>query len=267
MYSLGCTFYYLLTGVPPFPGGDITDKLTRHAKNPPPDVRDLRPDLPVELSAILLKLMAKRPEDRLRLVRPTDGRDRSRAASGRKRSARNHARAGLRFRRCHERRLRIRRLAGVRERGAAHQWLSGSDDSAGFTRRADGGGRRSGCDPRTDCDPTGRTGTAAVAARGLTPSLDSGETVRSDSAEEETSLPTGQSIPWSAWMIPGVFLCAAMVILGIGVFHSWARMMRQREYRPGRGRRARGQPGARSRADVFAACERGRCDGRGPSFE
>ena len=64
MYSLGCTFYYLLTGVPPFPGGDITDKLTRHAKNPPPDVRDLRPDLPVELSTILLKLMAKRPEDR-----------------------------------------------------------------------------------------------------------------------------------------------------------------------------------------------------------
>jgi eukaryotic-like serine/threonine-protein kinase len=64
MYSLGCTFYFLLAGVAPFPGGDITDKLTRHAKNPPPDVRDLRPDLPAELSAILLRLMAKRPEDR-----------------------------------------------------------------------------------------------------------------------------------------------------------------------------------------------------------
>ncbi len=64
MYSLGCTYYYLLAGVAPFPGGDITDKLTRHAKTPPPDVRDLRPDLPPELGAILLKLMAKRPEDR-----------------------------------------------------------------------------------------------------------------------------------------------------------------------------------------------------------
>ncbi len=64
MYSLGCTFYYLLTGVPPYPGGDITDKLTRHAKNPPPDVRDLRPDLPGELGALLLKMMAKRPEER-----------------------------------------------------------------------------------------------------------------------------------------------------------------------------------------------------------
>ena len=34
IYSLGCTFYYLLTGVAAYPGGDITDKLTRHAKSP-----------------------------------------------------------------------------------------------------------------------------------------------------------------------------------------------------------------------------------------
>ena len=46
IYSLGCTFYYLLTGVPPYPGGDITDKLTRHAKSPVPDVRELRQDVP-----------------------------------------------------------------------------------------------------------------------------------------------------------------------------------------------------------------------------
>src|SRR5262249_14248503 len=64
MYSLGCTLYYLLAGVPPFPGGDITDTLTRHAKNPQPDIRDVRPGLPAELSAILMKLMDKRPEDR-----------------------------------------------------------------------------------------------------------------------------------------------------------------------------------------------------------
>ena len=64
LYSLGCTFYYLLTGVPPFPGGDITDKLSRHAKSPPPDVRDLRPDVPDRLAGLILRLMAKRPEDR-----------------------------------------------------------------------------------------------------------------------------------------------------------------------------------------------------------
>jgi serine/threonine-protein kinase len=77
LYSLGCTLYYLLTGIPPFPGGDITDKLTRHAKSPPPDVRDLRPDLPVALSSFLMRLMAKRPEDRFadfdQLVAELDG--------------------------------------------------------------------------------------------------------------------------------------------------------------------------------------------------
>jgi eukaryotic-like serine/threonine-protein kinase len=64
MYSLGCTFYFLLTGVPPFPGGDITEKLTRHAKAPVPDVRDLRQDVPLPVNAIMRTMMAKRPEDR-----------------------------------------------------------------------------------------------------------------------------------------------------------------------------------------------------------
>ena len=64
IYSLGCTAYYLLTGVAAYPGGDITDKLTRHARSPVPDVRDLRSDVPVALSAIIQKMMAKKPEDR-----------------------------------------------------------------------------------------------------------------------------------------------------------------------------------------------------------
>ncbi len=64
IYSLGCTFYYLLAGVPPFPGGDITDKLTRHARAAAPDIRDLRPDIPRGVAAILLRMMAKQPEDR-----------------------------------------------------------------------------------------------------------------------------------------------------------------------------------------------------------
>ncbi len=64
LYSLGCTFYYLLTGIPPYPGGDITDKLTRHAKSPPPDVRDLRPDVPIALAEVMARMMAKLPEDR-----------------------------------------------------------------------------------------------------------------------------------------------------------------------------------------------------------
>jgi eukaryotic-like serine/threonine-protein kinase len=64
IYSLGCTFYYLLTGVAPFPGGDITEKLTRHAKTPPPNVCDLRPDVPATIGSIIQRMMAKRPDDR-----------------------------------------------------------------------------------------------------------------------------------------------------------------------------------------------------------
>ena len=64
IYSLGCTFYYLLAGIPPYPGGDITDKLTRHARSPAPDIRDLRPDIPAGVAAILLRMMAKPQEDR-----------------------------------------------------------------------------------------------------------------------------------------------------------------------------------------------------------
>jgi eukaryotic-like serine/threonine-protein kinase len=64
MYSLGCTFYFLLTGVPPFPGGDITEKLTRHAKATVPDIRDLRQDVTPQVASIMQRMMAKRPEDR-----------------------------------------------------------------------------------------------------------------------------------------------------------------------------------------------------------
>ena len=72
IYSLGCTFYYLLTGVAAYPGGDITDKLTRHAQSPVPDVRDLRPDVPVAVSAIIQRMMAKKPEDRFAILRRSD---------------------------------------------------------------------------------------------------------------------------------------------------------------------------------------------------
>ena len=53
-----------LTGVAAYPGGDITDKLTRHAKSPVPDVLDLRLDVPPVVGAIIKRMMAKRPEDR-----------------------------------------------------------------------------------------------------------------------------------------------------------------------------------------------------------
>lgn len=64
MYSLGCTFFYMLTGRPPFPEGTVLQKLLQHQGDQPPDVRELRPELPPEVSRILQKMLAKEPKDR-----------------------------------------------------------------------------------------------------------------------------------------------------------------------------------------------------------
>jgi serine/threonine-protein kinase len=64
IYSLGCTFYFLLTGSPPYPGGDVADKLSRHCLQPPPDPRELRPEIPAPLALLIQRMMAKRPENR-----------------------------------------------------------------------------------------------------------------------------------------------------------------------------------------------------------
>jgi serine/threonine protein kinase len=64
LYSLGCTFYYLLTGRVPFPGGDAKEKQARHRGEEPIPVERLRPDTPPNVVAVLRRLMAKHPEDR-----------------------------------------------------------------------------------------------------------------------------------------------------------------------------------------------------------
>jgi serine/threonine-protein kinase len=64
IYSLGCTFYYLLTGQPPFPGNSVMQKLFQHQKEEPKPVEAIRSNVPPELPPILKKMMAKQPADR-----------------------------------------------------------------------------------------------------------------------------------------------------------------------------------------------------------
>ena len=64
LYALGITFHQMLTGRLPFTASDAMEWVHCHiAVEPPPPSRH-RPDLPVPLSNIVMKLLAKTPEDR-----------------------------------------------------------------------------------------------------------------------------------------------------------------------------------------------------------
>jgi serine/threonine protein kinase len=67
IYSLGATFYYLLTAQPPFPEGNVTQKLMAHQVQQPKPIRDYRPDIPEELLEVVEKMMAKAKEDRYQI--------------------------------------------------------------------------------------------------------------------------------------------------------------------------------------------------------
>jgi tRNA A-37 threonylcarbamoyl transferase component Bud32 len=64
LYSLGCTFYYLLTGRVPFPGGTLIQKLDRQRWETPPSPDQLRAEVPAAVAAVVRRLMAKHPDDR-----------------------------------------------------------------------------------------------------------------------------------------------------------------------------------------------------------
>ena len=64
IYSLGATFYFLLTGKPPFPDGTVAQKLIWHQTRQPKPARLLRPAVPEGVSAVLERMMMKDPAAR-----------------------------------------------------------------------------------------------------------------------------------------------------------------------------------------------------------
>lgn len=64
LYSLGVSFYELLTGRLPFEGEGLLEMVHCHIARPPVVPHRLNPGIPEVLSEIVLKLMAKTPEDR-----------------------------------------------------------------------------------------------------------------------------------------------------------------------------------------------------------
>ncbi len=63
-YSLGATFYELLTGSRPFEQGTAGELIHAHLARQPVTVHDRRPYVPVVLSELIARLMAKSAEDR-----------------------------------------------------------------------------------------------------------------------------------------------------------------------------------------------------------
>src|SRR5262249_17979472 len=64
LYSLGCTFYHMLTGQAPFAGADSVAKMHLHQTVEPTPVEQLRADVPPAIAAVVRQLMAKKPRDR-----------------------------------------------------------------------------------------------------------------------------------------------------------------------------------------------------------
>jgi serine/threonine protein kinase len=61
IYSLGCALYYLLSGSPPFRGAHLWDIYQAHFSMDAGPLNLVRPEVPVELAAVVAKMMAKEP--------------------------------------------------------------------------------------------------------------------------------------------------------------------------------------------------------------
>ncbi|MCB9593446.1 MAG: protein kinase [Sandaracinaceae bacterium] len=64
IYAMGVMLFELLTGRLPFEAGGVYEIVVKHVTEAPPDPRSLRPDLPDAVSALVLRCLAKAPEDR-----------------------------------------------------------------------------------------------------------------------------------------------------------------------------------------------------------
>jgi serine/threonine-protein kinase len=63
-YALGCVAFELLAGRPPFAHQEVVPVLLAHVSEVPPPLLQFRPDCPIELAAVIDKMLAKNPAER-----------------------------------------------------------------------------------------------------------------------------------------------------------------------------------------------------------
>ena len=66
IYGLGCTYYFMLAGRPPFHKGSVAQKLVWHQTKYPDHIHTVRPDVPEGINEIIFRMIAKKPDDRYR---------------------------------------------------------------------------------------------------------------------------------------------------------------------------------------------------------
>lgn len=70
VYSLGSAFYFMLTGVVPFPANDSRDKLQAHLRSSlPPEPATFDPNIPLEISQLTMRMLEREPERRVSSAR------------------------------------------------------------------------------------------------------------------------------------------------------------------------------------------------------
>ncbi|MEZ6128191.1 MAG: serine/threonine-protein kinase [Planctomycetaceae bacterium] len=65
IYALGCAFYFLLTGRPPFSEGTLAQRLLAHQMKTPTDITTLRNDIPQTVQQLLQQMLAKDRNNRI----------------------------------------------------------------------------------------------------------------------------------------------------------------------------------------------------------
>jgi eukaryotic-like serine/threonine-protein kinase len=64
IYALGAMMYYALTGQPPFTGENAFAIMMAHGRDPVVPPSQVRPGVPADLECVVLRCLAKKPEDR-----------------------------------------------------------------------------------------------------------------------------------------------------------------------------------------------------------